>query len=122
MKNLFVTLNLTCLHKTREKGFAMKIEKIVEGNKTEVLLDGRLDTNAAAEFAKEMETILTPDLKELVIDMQNCGYMASSGLRIVVNAQKTMDANQGTLVLRNVPGDVMEVFDMTGLADLLTFE
>ena len=26
------------------------------------------------------------------------------------------------LVLRNVPGDVMEVFDMTGLADLLTFE
>ena len=117
-----MTLDLTCLHKTREKGFDMKIEKIVEGNKTEVLLDGRLDTNAATEFAKEMETILTPDLKELVIDMQNCGYMASSGLRIVVNAQKTMDANQGTLVLRNVPGDVMEVFDMTGLADLLTFE
>ena len=52
MKNLFVTLNLTCLHKTREKGFDMKIEKIVEGNKTEVLLDGRLDTNAATEFAK----------------------------------------------------------------------
>lgn len=48
--------------------------------------------------------------------------MASSGLRVVVNAQKGMDANQGTLVFRNVPGDVMEVFDMTGLVDLLTFE
>ena len=100
----------------------MKIDKTVEGVSAEFKLDGRLDTNAATEFAKEMESVLTPDLKSLVIDMQNCNYMASSGLRIVVNAQKTMDANQGTLVLKNVPGDVMEVFDMTGLSDLLTFE
>ncbi len=98
------------------------LEKKQEGNKTELILDGRLDTNAAMDFDNYIKEIITPNLKELVIDMKNCNYMASSGLRVVVNAQKGMDANQGTLVFRNVPGDVMEVFDMTGLVDLLTFE
>ena len=89
----------------------MEVSKKVDGNSAEVSIKGRLDTNAAVEVEKS-----------LVIDLLDCGYMASSGLRIVVKAQKVMDANQGTLVLKNVCGDVMEVFDMTGLAELLTFE
>ncbi len=100
----------------------MVIKKNVSGDSCEVSLDGRMDTNAAVEFGKEMEEVLTPEIKSLVIDMMNCSYMASSGLRIIVNSQKTMDSNQGTMVLKNVNGDVMEVFDMTGLSDLLTFE
>ena len=100
----------------------MEISKKVEGNSAEVSIKGRLDTNAAVEVEKVMMEILTPELKSLVIDLLDCGYMASSGLRIVVKAQKVMDANQGTLVLKNVCGDVMEVFHMTGLAELLTFE
>ena len=100
----------------------MEIAKKLEGDSAEIILKGRLDTKSAPEVEKEVKSLLTPDLKKLVIDMLDCGYLASSGLRIVVSAQKSMDANQGSLILKNVCGDVMEVFDMTGLSDLLTFE
>lgn len=100
----------------------MEIKKTVEGDKVTVAIDGRLDTNAATDFAKEMDEIIGVDVKHLVLNMIDCGYVASSGLRVILNAQKKMNANQGTMVLTNVNGDVMEVFDMTGFSDILTFE
>ena len=54
--------------------------------------------------------------------MKNCDYVASSGLRVILNAQKKMNALHGTMVVKNVINDVMEVFEMTGFADILTFE
>ena len=52
----------------------------------------------------------------------DCDYVASSGLRAILGAQKKMNSLQGTMVVKNVVSDVMEVFEMTGFADILTFE
>ena len=40
---------------------------------------------------------------------------------MILLAQKTMN-KQGEMILKNVGEGVMEVFEMTGLADLLTIE
>lgn len=100
------------------------MEMTVNQNGTEVTmkLSGRLDTNAAPAMMEKLDELLADDVSRFVLDMAACDYVASSGLRAVLNAQKRMNALQGTMIVKNVIGDIMEVFDMTGFADILTFE
>lgn len=100
----------------------MEIIKKEQGNELIVSIVGRLDTNAAPELGEEMDKSLVEGVSHLVIDMAECDYVASSGLRVILAAQKKMNSLQGTMVVRNVVGDVMEVFEMIGFADILTFE
>ena len=92
----------------------MELKKQQEGNKLIVSVSGRLDTNAAPIMMKD-------PVKEFELDMGACDYVASSGLRAILWAQKKMNGLGGSMVVKNVIGDVMEVFEMTGFADILTF-
>lgn len=100
----------------------MEISKVEQGSELVVSIKGRLDTNAAPQLGEEMEKSLVEGISHLVIDMAECDYVASSGLRVILGAQKKMNALHGTMVVKNVVGDVMEVFEMIGFADILTFE
>ncbi len=100
----------------------MNIDIKNEANKKWILLNGRLDTMAANELSGILEGELSEDIKELIIDMANCHYVASSGLRVILLAQKTMNRKQGTMVVTHVNETVMEVFEMTGFSDILTIE
>ena len=70
---------------------------------------------------EELEELLVDPVKEFELDMGACDYVASSGLRAILWAQKKMNGLGGSMVVKNVIGDVMEVFEMTGFADILTF-
>jgi anti-sigma B factor antagonist len=98
----------------------MKIEKIVEGNRLTIKLDGRLDTNTAPELDEELGAILS-GVQELIFDFGDLKYISSAGLRLILSTQKTMN-QQGTLVIENVNDMVMEIFETTGFADVLTIK
>lgn len=100
----------------------MKINVKGEGSKKWIELDGRLDTTAAPELGSVLEKELTSDVKELELDMANCGYVASSGLRVILQAQKNINRVNGSMVVKNVNEVVMEVFEMTGFSSILTIE
>nr|MBQ8251750.1 STAS domain-containing protein [Lachnospiraceae bacterium] len=100
----------------------MNINVKSEGNKKWIELDGRLDTTAAPQLSEVIEKELQETVKELVIDMEKCGYVASSGLRVILQAQKNINRVQGSMVVKNVNETVMEVFEMTGFSDILTIE
>lgn len=48
-------------------------------------------------------------------------YISSAGLRVILKVQKLMN-KQGKMKLINVNETIMEVFDITGFADILTIE
>ncbi len=99
----------------------MDITKTQNGDELTIEISGRLDTNAAPALMETLEEVLAEGVKHLILDMGACDYVASSGLRAILWAQKKMNAIAGTMVVKNVIGDVMEVFEMTGFADILTF-
>ena len=68
----------------------MEIKKEQNGNALTMFLSGRLDTVAAADFEKELEASLT-DVTSLVLDCKDLTYVASSGLRTFLMAQKRMN-------------------------------
>ncbi|MBE5881742.1 MAG: STAS domain-containing protein [Lachnospiraceae bacterium] len=100
----------------------MKIDVRKEDGKKWFILDGRLDTTAAPQLGSVLEEELKDDVKEVVIDMDRCGYVASSGLRVILQAQKSMNRVGGSMVVKNVNETVMEVFEMTGFSSILTIE
>lgn len=99
----------------------LEISSAVTGDTNEVKLVGRLDVKAARE-AEEAFAEATKAAPNIVLDMSELDYIASAGLRALKRLRGEVDANGGTLVLRDAQDDVMEVFEMTGFAVMLAFE
>ncbi len=83
-----------------------------------VALSGRLDTNTAPELEKALNTSLE-GVNMLFIDMEKLDYISSAGLRVLLAAQKTMN-EQGKMTITHVNEAIMEIFEVTGLSDILT--
>ena len=98
----------------------MTIEKKMFNDTATLIVSGRLDTQTAPELEKELDSVLA-DIKELTFDFANLEYVSSAGLRVILKAQKAMNA-QGSMKLTGVNDSIMEVFDITGFLDILTIE
>lgn len=98
----------------------MTIEKRINNDALTLIVSGRLDTQTAPELEKELDSVLA-DIKELTFDFANLEYVSSAGLRVILKAQKAMNA-QGSMKLTGVNDSIMEVFDITGFLDILTIE
>lgn len=98
----------------------MTIEKKLNGESATLVVVGRLDTQTAPELEKELDGVVT-GIKELTFDMSGLEYVSSAGLRVILKAQKIMNA-QGSMKLTGVNDSIMEVFDITGFLDILTIE
>jgi len=98
----------------------MTITKTQSESFLNLTLEGRLDTTTAPELEAVLQSSLG-DVTELVLDFGQLVYLSSAGLRVILSAQKRMNA-QGKMVIRQVNDTIMEVFEITGFADILTIE
>ena len=95
--------------------------KINFNNSNEILnieLEGRLDTTTAPELEKFIGDNYN-STGALVINCEKLAYISSAGLRVLLATQKK---TKGNMKLTNVCELVMEVFEMTGFADILVIE
>ena len=84
-------------------------------------ITGRLDTTTAPNLESVVNE-LSEDTKELVFDISGVEYISSAGIRVLLGAYKKMDLNQGTMRIEKASDLVLEVFEMTGLAEMLDEE
>ena len=98
----------------------MTIEKMMNGAAAQLKIVGRLDTITAPALDKTINEDLG-DTANLVLDVKGMEYISSAGLRVLLGAQKKMQ-KIGTMKVVNVCDEVMEVFEMTGFADILEIE
>ena len=98
----------------------MTIEIKKSNLETIIEVAGRLDTIAAPVLDKTINEDIG-DTKNLVLDIKGVEYISSAGLRVLLGAQKKMQ-KIGTMKVVNVCEAVMEVFEMTGFADILVIE
>lgn len=96
----------------------MNIEKKLSGTELTVVLEGRLDTMTAPELEKELKEHYG-SVTEIIFDLEKLEYISSAGLRVVLGANKAVS---GKLFVKNANEIVMEVFEVTGFADILNIE
>lgn len=100
----------------------MKITIEKKEVETIMSLSGQLDTLTATDFEKEIHDILANNVLSVILDGSELTYVSSAGLRLLLTLQKGMTAKGGTLRLRNIKEDIMEIFNITGFSSILTIE
>ena len=95
----------------------MTIEIKKNTEETIIEIVGRLDTITAPALDKTINDDIG-DTKNLVLDVKGMEYISSAGLRVLLAAQKKMQ-KIGSMKVTGVCEEVMEVFEMTGFADIL---
>ena len=98
----------------------LNIDKTQNGESAVFALEGRLDTLTVSELESAIKEAL-PGLTELTFDFEKLDYISSSGLRVLLLAQKAMNG-KGTMKVCKVSEAIMEIFEMTGFSDVLTIE
>lgn len=100
----------------------MDIEIIQNRESVIVAIAGRLDTLTSSELEQKLRTYFSIQGLHLVVDCCAMEYVSSAGLRVILMAHKSVTANGGSFVIRNISKDVHSVFDITGLSRILTIE
>lgn len=96
----------------------MNIE-IIEQNGTLVAnLSGWLDTNEATKFLEDIKPLEENIQRSIIIDCKDLEYLCSLGLRGLLKLKKESAAQGGSLVLRNVNGEIQKILTMTGFIKL----
>ena len=85
------------------------------------ILEGRLDTAAAAETEKAMSPLLDCEGQHIVLDCTGLEYISSSGLRIFLSILKSAKAKGGHVYIKGISDDIRAVFAMTGFINLFEF-
>jgi len=98
----------------------LSIQKERSNNQLTLNLEGRLDSNSAPELDSELRADLD-GIRRLVLNLTALSYLSSAGLRVVLSAQKQMN-KQGEMIVTGVNETIMEIFTVTGFADILTIQ
>lgn len=94
----------------------MTITKTENGDTTVIAVEGRLNTATANEFGNEVKTLLET-AENLVFDFDKVEYISSTGLRVLLFAQKEMN-KRGSMKIINVSEEVYEVMKDVGFTGI----
>ena len=85
--------------------------------------EGVLDIYRAPDYLDEIKDRLkTKYITELILEFSKISYIASIGLRAILELHKIMQERNGILKLRNVNDEILHSFKITGFEDFLTIE
>ena len=89
-------------------------------NTLTVRLTGELDHSVAAGIRAEVdELILDPRIRRLVFDLSELEFMDSSGIGLIIGRYKLMARRGGTVAVSCPGGRVDQIFEMSGLYQLI---
>ena len=86
------------------------------------ILEGELDTAASAGVEAALKPLFDSQGKDLVLDCTGLEYIASSGLRILMNLVKKAKGQGERVVLKGVNEVIRDVLELTGFISLFEFE
>ena len=84
-------------------------------------LSGEIDHHSARNAMREMELAVDAALpKKLVLDMTGVTFMDSSGIALILRAEKRLRRLDGGLLVCHVPEQAKRVLDAAGIGRLVT--
>lgn len=98
----------------------MKITTNLQENYKEIILEGRLDTKAVADFEQNILSEINDDKNNFFIDCSKIDYISSSGLRVFLKIQKLTNEKKHKLVLHSMAENIYEIFKMCNFTTIFT--
>lgn len=85
-------------------------------------LEGRLDTAASEQTAKDLEPLHDCTGHNIIIECSKLEYISSSGLRILLNLRKQAGTVGSKVIVKNLNAEIQKVFQMTGFINLFDIQ
>ena len=80
----------------------MEVKTLSEGTPYEFAIVGRLDTNSSPALEEFAGTLYDKSANDIAVDMSECDFVSSAGLRIIIAMQGRAASTQGNIEFRNV--------------------
>jgi anti-sigma B factor antagonist len=94
-------------------------------NRVDLLtVKGRMDAASAPQLKQAIDGLFDENRYRIVLDLADLEYIASPGLRVLIEARKRArdrkltDLEGGDVRIANLPPRIKEVFDLTGFTSL----
>ncbi|MFC1511588.1 STAS domain-containing protein [Candidatus Latescibacterota bacterium] len=83
-----------------------------------ISITGSLDSATSPQAQELILPMIVPE-STFVMDLSKCGYISSSGLRLLLMITKKLSSQNGIWALAGVLDEVKDVIDITGFSSLL---
>ncbi len=99
----------------------MEVRKTINNGVLTLCVSGKLSATTADAFGQAVDEAIG-EAERLVLDFEEVSYLASSGLRVLISAQKKLEQKKGSMTILHVNSDLKEVFEITGLDEMLDIQ
>ena len=89
---------------------------MITKNGNTININGRIDSNNAAEFEKQLLAATAEIYGDIILDATELEYISSAGLRVLLKLKK---GTKGKVGIINVSPEVYDIFGVTGFDNIL---
>ena len=91
-----------------------------DGRRITASISGDIDHHSARELRLSIDEVIASSHPELlIIDMENVGFMDSSGVGLILGRLKAVKAVGGELLVKNARKEIADVIGFSGLSSVI---
>ncbi len=98
----------------------MEIDRKLAGDIAIVAVSGKIDAITSKDLESTLIALLEQNIIKTVLDLKGVDFISSGGIRVIIAFKKRMVERKGDLVVSSLQPFVMEIFEMTGLPNLIS--
>lgn len=100
----------------------MEITRTIGEEAITIAVEGRLDTVTSSQLEQEVSEVFEEEKTNIVFDFASLEYISSAGLRVLLAAQKQINALGTEMRIIGANDVVKEIFEITGFSDIMHIE
>jgi anti-sigma B factor antagonist len=97
----------------------LAVERRSEDGIELVLVEGEVDIATAARLISVLNSSVAEAIKSVVVDLTRVGFMDSTGLALLINANRRLSLRRKGFAVVCPPGQLRRVFEVTDMMDTL---
>ncbi|MBU0571359.1 MAG: STAS domain-containing protein [Candidatus Omnitrophica bacterium] len=98
----------------------MRIREQIDGDELTMFLDGNFDESSGFVVEGELDKIMSKNIKDIILDMEDVKYISSIGIRVLMLAHKKSIKSGKKITIANIFGKAREILEMVGILPLFT--
>jgi anti-sigma B factor antagonist len=97
----------------------LSVERVSQDGVELVLVEGELDIATAARLIGVLNASVEDAIQSVVVDLTNVGFMDSTGLALLINANRRLSLRRKGFAVVCPPGSLRRVFEVTDMMETL---
>jgi anti-sigma B factor antagonist len=95
------------------------VERTSQDGVEVVLVEGEVDIASASRLISVLNSSVAEAIKSVVVDLTRVGFMDSTGLALLINANRRLSLRRKGFAVVCPPGHLLRVFEITDMIETL---